>query len=451
MAKLRLVVPPAVIAVLLLVPGLARASEVHIAASPDHAAPCCSYGSDYSDNDSVYYVADPGERNRVVLSSGTGTNQFNDLTVHDPGAVIRAGDHCVSIDQHTARCQGESSLSRPQVHLGDEGDEVRISEAGGLIPNVYADGGPGDDLLVGGPNHDWLVGGGGHDMLFGGGYNDILDDGDATGAPGDAGPGPDLADGGAGRDLVTYQRRTAPVTVDLGSGGPAGEAGEGDQLRDIENAVGGGASDRLAGTAFDNELRGRGGADVLTGRQGKDRIYGGSGRDRIDAGDGDDFLDPGDQADDFSCGLGNDVIVSPAPAEVIGRCELMTFDLTRAAGARPGEGSESITLPPHPESTSKTALRFLIACPEPVVDDGISFPCAGTLKVREASGRRRLLGKVVRLPNRKRRAVPARVRLNSLGRKLIRRRGGVLATVVMRGAKSSLPLPAIAWTIRLRL
>jgi hypothetical protein len=446
MAKLRLFAPAAVTALLLLLPAVARASEVHVGAPPDRA-PCCDYAGTYHSTDSVFYVADPGERNHVVLASGIGTNQYNDLTVHDSGAVIRAGDRCVSIDQHTARCQGDSSLAETEAYLGDEADELQVT--GGW---VYADGGPGDDVLAGGAAFDWLVGGGGRDMLAGGAGSDILDDGDTTGASGNAGPGPDIMDGGPDRDIVMYGRRTAPVTVDLGSGA-GGQAGEGDELRNVEDATGGKAADRLTGTSADNQLRGGDGADVLIGLEGKDSINSGAGPDRIDAGGGDDRLVPGAGIDSFSCGLGHDVVVLPAAGEVIGACEELFFDgLAGYVEPERGEGIDSIAFPAHPFATSKTALRFRMNCPELSIDDGLRFPCAGTLKVREAFGRRRLLGKVVRLRNAYRDNAVVRVSLNSLGRKLIRRRGGVLATVVLGGAKSSgHSLPDVAWTIRLRV
>jgi hypothetical protein len=441
-------IPVAALTALLLLPGLAQASEVHVAAPPDRA-PCCGYPGTYHSTDSVFYVADPGEHNNVVLTSGVGTNQFNDVTVHDSGAVIRAGDHCVSIDQHTARCQGDTSLAETEAYLGDQADELHINEAGALVPSVFAAGGSGDDVLVGGPHADWLDGGGGQDLLAGRAGTDILDDGDVTGASGAAGPRPDMLEGGPDRDLVTYGHRTAPVTVELTSL-IGGEFDERDWLHNIEDVVGGKAADSLTGTSADNQLRGGNGADELIGLEGKDDINGGAGPDEIDAGNDNDRLVPGAGTDSFFCGLGYDVVVHPAAGEVIGPCEEVFFD--KLGRFVPGEGPGNVAFPPHP-ATSKTTLKFVISCPAFDIDGGSrNEPCAGTLKVREASGRRRLLGKIVRLRDRKRDAAVVRVRLNSLGRKLIRRRGGVLATVVLRGARSSgHPLPNVAWTIRLGL
>jgi Ca2+-binding RTX toxin-like protein len=433
----------------LLLPGGARAATVHVGPTPAPLYPCCGHGSG---GEAVYYVADPGESNRVTLSSDLSPNGFNGVTVHDPGAVIHAGASCESIDEHTATCSGtRSGLDVTEAHLGDGADELHVSEAGRFAPTVNAFGGPGDDILVGGPHRDQLDGGGGHDMLFGGDDTDVLTDGDLSGAPGDAGPGPDLMDGGAGQDFVSYEQRTAPVTVDLGSGAPAGEPGDGDALRNVEGVYGGSAGDRLTGSSADNELRGRDGPDVLTGLGGADTLFGGAGRDRLVAGDGDDQLLPGPGVDALSCGLGSDRVTSPSAGEVIGRCELVVFEnLGPGPDVAPGLSLDTLELPPHPFSTSQTALTFLVSCPDFDQDDGSPRPCAGTLKVREAFGRRRLLGRLVRLPDRRRKGAAVRVRLNSLGRRLIRRRGGVFATVVLGSAPSAgHSLPDAAWTIRL--
>jgi len=54
----------------------------------------------------------------------------------------------------------------------------------------------------------------------------------------------------------------------------------------IENAIGGGASDRLTGNDAGNWLEGRGGNDELSGGAGDDVLIGGPGNDTLDGGDG---------------------------------------------------------------------------------------------------------------------------------------------------------------------
>jgi hypothetical protein len=442
--KLRIVALAAV-ALLLLLPGLARAAAVHVAPAPAPRHPGNSvYGSF---EDAVYYQAGPGEANRLVVSSGRDVDGFPDITVHDPAADVQAGAQCTSLDAHTAVCTRSASraIGVTEARLGDGDDELRVSELGAFNPQVNGFGGPGDDLLQGGPVRDELDGGGGRDRLFGGADRDVLSDGDRSGAPGDAGPGPDLMDGGPDQDLVSYQQRSAAVTVDLLSATTAGEPGEGDQLRNIEDADGGPRADRLSGTALDNTLRGHGGADVLVGLDGNDGLEGGVGPDRLAAGNGDDRLLPGGGIDSFSCGLGTDSVSHPVAGEVVGRCEEIFYsDL--------GGGSDLnyILFPPHPVATSRKLAEFAIGCPSFDEDDGAPQPCAGRLTIREAFGRHRILGRA--RVSESSRHEHVRVKLNALARRLVRRRQGVFVTVYLRGDQSvrlPRPLPNVAWSIRL--
>ncbi|MEA2470855.1 MAG: hypothetical protein QOE38_1854 [Thermoleophilaceae bacterium] len=397
----------------------------------------------------MFYDAEPGEGNRLTVSSGLNADGYTDITVSDPAAIIRADGSCSSIDDHTAHCvASRSSLQFAEVKLGDGNDQLHVGSSG-YDPSVRTFGGPGDDLLTGGRAPDELYGGGGHDRLSGGGGNDVLSDGDLSGAPGDAGPGPDFVDGGAGQDLLTYEQRTGGVTVDLGSAAPAGEHGEGDEIHNLEDLAGGSGADRLTGTAGVNELRGHGGADALIALGGNDVVEGGSGADRIEAGNGDDILRPGGGIDSFSCGLGNDSVTYPVAGEVIGRCEEVVFDnLGDGPPLDPGLSLELLRFPPHPVATSSRLVRFAIGCP--TSDDGSPRrSCEGTLTLREAFGRRRLLGRAP--TGEARRHSGVRVRINALGRRLIRRRQGVFTTASLRGRKSDArPLPSVAWTIRLR-
>ena len=147
---------------------------------------------------------------------------------------------------------------------------------------------------TGGSDSDVLVGNGGNGSFSGG-------DGD------------DRIDPGAGADSVCGRRRlrrglirdgaAGAVTVDLGTPGGDGEAGENDDVAaDVEQVTGGGGDDRLTGTGSANTLVGGGGKDRLSGGDGLDLLNGGrattcstadSGEDALFGGGGADALDGG--------------------------------------------------------------------------------------------------------------------------------------------------------------
>jgi serralysin len=83
----------------------------------------------------------------------------------------------------------------------------------------------------------------------------------------------------------------------------------------IEQAVGGGGSDRLVGNAAGNlltgnagtdKLEGNGGDDTIQGGAGADLLYGDAGNDRLEGGDDADILFGGAGADRLDGGLGDD-------------------------------------------------------------------------------------------------------------------------------------------------
>jgi hemolysin type calcium-binding protein len=446
----RLIVAIASVFGVLLLPGAAGAATVHVGQAPDSPYPCCRGGGNYSSaNKAAYYLAAPGERNDVSVINDRPQGQPVRVTFHDEGAKVEAGEGCVSVDDHTARC---SDVLVAQVQLGDENDKLHEYESTqylGLLGTMRAFGGKGDDLLVGGPFWDELYGGGGRDELHGGGFDDVLSDGDRSGAKGEARPGPDVMDGGSGSDggssdMISYGQRTAPVTIDLRTGRTAGEKGEGDAISGFEYAYGGAGNDRLTGNKGANDIFGNGGNDVLRGLAGQNSLYGGAGRDRLIGGDLGDYFGPGPGLDSLSCGSGDDRVESPAAGELLGRCELMFFL------PPPGNTAwNTFTQEPHPQSVSRTAARFAIDCPQ--FDPGEQFqikPCAGTVTLRKAFGRHVLLGRARKndygpfyLP----------VKLTAAGRRLVHRKGGVVTTVSLRGAKSAgNPLPKVDWTIRLK-
>ena len=99
--------------------------------------------------------------------------------------------------------------------------------------------------------------------------------------------------GGAGVDTADYSALTANLNVTLDGGNQATVTGTGtlflglylfnnDQIRDIENFIGGSGNDNITGDNLNNALTGGLGNDVLRGGQGVDVLTGGLGNDTFD-------------------------------------------------------------------------------------------------------------------------------------------------------------------------
>jgi hypothetical protein len=426
------------------VPASAHAATVRVQRSPEGRYPGYSLYDPHLEE--VDYVAAPGELNRLVVSY---PDDAESVTVTDPGAVIHPGESCTSIDAHTARCVASPSastsfLQHAQADLGDGDDTLRTTHPAAYpVGGVTAFGGPGDDRLDGGSGGDELDGGEGRDTLLGGADGDVLTDSDG------AQPGRDVMDGGSGHDLVSYQQRTRPVAVYLDGSRPAGERGERDVVRNVEDATGGEGPDRLSGDGNANTLSGLGGADVLIGRgggtggigDGRDVLTGGAGRDWLAGGDGTNDLHGGRGLDSFACEPGSDTVFDPEAGELIRRsCEAIEYNAVYPFS----EGA--LILSPYPVARSSTAVEFRIGCPEFDEDDGEPQACSANAALRDKSGH--LIGKG-RLSNKAESTDPrTRIRLNRRGRRLANRRRGVIATVSLRGGPR---FPGLAWTIRLKV
>lgn len=272
------------------------------------------------------YVADPGEANQVDINQASGT-----ITVQDTGAVITAGDGCVSVDAHEVTCT-ITFIDGLDVFLGDMGDSLVLTgdsqawdvHGGGgndtlqeacsgrcgflnagtgddVLEGRDLAGGAGLDTLTGTDKRDFLSGGPGNDTLMGAGRHDELE----------AGPGDDFIDGGWGSDTLSFTFSSTGVSADLRTGIAHDDEGT-DTFENIEGLLGSAGADRLSGDSHPNHLDGFVGADVLLGRggddtlseewccpNGEDRIIGGRGDDRIRGGNGDDMI---------LGGLGKDVL-----------------------------------------------------------------------------------------------------------------------------------------------
>jgi Ca2+-binding RTX toxin-like protein len=317
----------------------------------------------------IHFDGAPGERNALTVARAG-----DDVLIRDDGAKIEPGFRCTAIDEHAVRCvhlkeQTINGLVRlVEVSLGDQDDT--LSAGRGLL--AKADGGDGDDVLQGAgqmngdAGDDVLDGGGrlnggpGRDKLYGGPSGAILNGGDA-----DQAPEPDVLYGRTGKDTVSYEGRTTPVTVDLADPGAAGAAGEGDTLTGIEHIRGGAGHDVLRGDDGPNSIDGGNGEDPagddIDGRGGADKLHGTKGGDHIEGGDGDDEIDgytgadhlsggAGDDrfdlmlddrgADRIECGAGADVLDEPRVTHVVPNdCETVSFlwaNVSPVRGGRPG-------------------------------------------------------------------------------------------------------------------
>ena len=153
------------------------------------------------------------------------------------------------------------------------GDSLR-----GDVGNNYLFGMGGSDSLYGREGVDSLVGGDGDDYLHGG-------------------EGGDYLIGGDGFDQALYSYVTSGLLVDLLH--PSNNSGEavGDHYSSIEGLAGSPFDDELRGNLGDNNLWGGDGADRLVGRGGNDTLVGGAGDDLLDGGEGRDLLVGGDGFD----------------------------------------------------------------------------------------------------------------------------------------------------------
>lgn len=138
--------------------------------------------------------------------------------------------------------------------------------------NGHVSMGRGNDIFNGtaGTQNGTIFGRDGNDTLTGGLGADSLAGGN----------GDDVLDGGAGLDTASYADAGAGVTVTLLATGNQNTTGAGiDRLVSIENLAGSAWNDVLRGNAAANHLRGLDGNDRLYGKGGADRLYGGTGDD----------------------------------------------------------------------------------------------------------------------------------------------------------------------------
>ena len=236
------------------------------------------------DNGGILYYENTGTRSEPDFTA-TGFGLPTTLTLYDSSGRDTLDLRTDTADQRVdLRPEGISNV------YGSVGNLVIARDT--LIENFVA--GSGNDLVIGNAAANRLDGREGNDILNGG-------------------KGADSLDGGDGLDTASYADSPGRVVVRLHNTSAAkyGDA-EGDTLTGIENLVGSGHNDVLAGDGGDNRLEGgdgnddlfggpAGGDDVMLGGNGDDRIYGGKGNDTLTSGHGHDLL---------KGGLGEDVLIA---------------------------------------------------------------------------------------------------------------------------------------------
>jgi len=237
-----------------------------------------------------------------TLNGGDGADRL----IGGSGAdVLNGGAGFDSVDYRGATSRVAFNVETSGT-VGDDANEFFYGEADGDtyfgIEAVY--GSDFDDSLTGNNSVNELRGFDGDDMLFGLGGNDRFFGGE----------GADSFDGGTGTDIVNYTVATAGVTVNLVTGGTAGEA-LGDSFTSIEWVFGSNFGDSITGDAANNRLEGRDGDDTLNGEAGNDRLLGGDGNDIINGGDGVDTIFGQDGDDVMNGGGGNDFFFGSAGAD----------------------------------------------------------------------------------------------------------------------------------------
>jgi Ca2+-binding RTX toxin-like protein len=216
------------------------------------------------------------DHNDVLTGSATSNHidglEGNDLIDGGLGADVLdggLGTDAVSYADRTA------NLS---VRLDGLANDGQAGEADNLLQVENVTGGSGNDVLVGDLFRNVLSGGPGNDSIAGLGQDDVLA----------GGPGRDILDAGQGTDTVTYVDHAGPVTASLDGIANDGQAGEGDNVLNAENIIGGSGNDTLTGNAGPNILRGLAGNDRLFGLAGNDTLIGSEGTDTAAGGTGTD-------------------------------------------------------------------------------------------------------------------------------------------------------------------
>lgn len=237
------------------------------------------------DGDDMIYGRDGDD----VLFGGAG-NDVLDGGAGDDRMFGGDGDDLLFGGAGNDRLWGDAGNDRL---VGGDGNDVLLGGAGD--DRVFGDEGAdlisgedGDDLLSGGMGDDTLSGGGGDDLIFGDEGNDTFLAGqgpvleaavavssrealhpvsiDDSGSDLAASDGNDMIDGGEGTDCYDASMIGSSVIINLDEGYAEGTAIGHDELRSIENAIGGSGADTIVASSAVNVLIGGAGDDVFVFR-----------------------------------------------------------------------------------------------------------------------------------------------------------------------------------------
>ncbi len=236
-----------------------------------------------------------------TLNGDAGSDSFRGGLGAD---VLNGGDggDIVWYDDSTASVIVNLNIATGQSGGTAEGDLLsNIENLGGSAHADLLYGHSEANVIVGGDGNDQIWGYGGTDTLYGDAGDDSVFAGDANdtvyGGDGSdsirGGAGADHIDGGDGGDIVWYDDSSVGVTVDLSLTTQVGGIADGDTLVNIEN---------LAGSAYNDTLRGDGASNAIVGLAGDDTLDGGAGADSLHGQGGYDtyLFDRGDGADTIS-------------------------------------------------------------------------------------------------------------------------------------------------------
>ncbi len=277
-----------------------------------------SFGSSGQPDGPDTFIGGPGD-------DGLDQRQRRASLFIDGDGVADDGENCPG-----AACEGDNVMADVEEISSGRGDDTIV---GGDVRNTLF-GGPGDDLVEGGGEGDLVFGEDGNDTVAGGfGDDEVRGDEGIDMMRGDGGDDllreafvdgtPDAFSGGKGTDLASFPGQL-PQRIDLDGDPDDGEncpgaACEGDNvMADVEELIGGDASDVLKGSKRANDfsggagadrLVGGGGADGLHGEEGGDNLNGGKGRDLLEGDSGSDRIKSRDGGpDEVSCGSSRDVV-----------------------------------------------------------------------------------------------------------------------------------------------
>jgi hypothetical protein len=254
-----------------------------------------------------------GEVNHV---NATDVNAPNTMVVTDSGSTIHAGNGCLQVSAHEAKC-AEAGFQDFAIGLADGDDFAHafalafplsgITITGGYgddtiedLPQsgAYVSGGPGADTITVHPNFGGKVG------VHGDGGDDSITAISATG----------VVDGDAGEDQITLRTFVEPPsgTPSAAYGGTGDDTISAEGGTDISLIDAEGGDDTITTTDFAMVavVNGSGGADTISAETGfPEQINGGFGRDVINGGGGGDTIDCGPAIDRYAV-FGGDAVTN---------------------------------------------------------------------------------------------------------------------------------------------